>query len=182
MSGATPIRDATPERDAAACLAIYGPFIRDTVISFEEVLPSVEQFAERIRAAQQAHAWLVFEDDGEVVGYAYATQHRSRAAYRWATDVTIYVAQSHHRRGIARRLYEALFDRLRAQGYQVACAGVTLPNEASVALHRALGFEPVGVYRRIGWKFGRWHDVAWWQLELELADGSQPAEPGPLSG
>ncbi|MFL5896742.1 MAG: arsinothricin resistance N-acetyltransferase ArsN1 family B [Thermoleophilaceae bacterium] len=172
------IRDAVPDRDAAACLAIYEPYVRENAVSFEDEAPGLEDFSERMRATLATHPWLVFEADGQIVGYAYGTQHRTRSAYRWAADVTVYVAPSHQRAGVGRRLYEALFDRLRRQGFHVACAGITLPNDASVGLHRALGFEPVGVYRRIGWKLGRWHDVGWWQLELLPADADRPpAEP-----
>jgi L-amino acid N-acyltransferase YncA len=114
-----------------------------------------------------------------VIGYAYAARHRARAAYRWAADVAVYVDPNHRRAGMGRRLYEALFERLREQGMRMACAGVTLPNEASVGLHRALGFEPVGTYRRIGWKAGRWHDVSWFQLDLAQGNEAPPTEPSP---
>jgi len=174
------IRDAISEHDAAACAAIYAPYVRDTVISLEERVPTAEEFAERIATTTQTHPWLVAAEDGEVVGYAYATRHRERASYRWATDVTVYVAEGRHRRGVGRALYEALFARLVGQGFRMACAGVTLPNQASVGLHEALGFQAVGVYRRIGFKFGAWRDVGWWQLELDgrQADGGAPPEPG----
>jgi L-amino acid N-acyltransferase YncA len=174
------IRDADAERDAAACAAIYAPYVIDTVISLEEQPPTEHDFAKRIQATTQTHPWLVAQDDGQVIGYAYATRHRERASYRWAADVTVYVAQTHHRRGIGRTLYETLFPLLVAQGLRVACAGVTLPNEASVGLHETLGFLPVGVYRRIGWKMGAWRDVGWWQLELAPQDdGDSPPKPGP---
>lgn len=175
----TPIRDAFPERDAAGCLAVYAPYITDSVISFEEEPPSVEEFGERMRSTTKTHPWLVYEDDGEIVGYAYAHRHLDRAAYRWAANVAVYLAASHHRKGIGRALYTELFARLRDQGFQVLIAGVTLPNDASVGLHRAFGFEPVGTYRRIGWKNGAWHDVAWFQLELEPAGDVKPPEPRP---
>jgi L-amino acid N-acyltransferase YncA len=119
----------------------------------------------------------VLEEDGEVAGYAYASQHNSRAAYRWAVDVAVYVDPSRRRRGAGRRLYGALLEELRERGYRIACAGITLPNDASVGLHEALGFEPVGIYRRVGWKAGAWHDVGWWQLELTPAGVDPPAEP-----
>jgi L-amino acid N-acyltransferase YncA len=171
------VRDADPERDAAACVEIYAPAIVGSVTSFEEVVPSVEEFAERIRQTTRAYPWLVLEDGGSVVGYAYASQHRARAAYRWAADVSVYVAASHHRRGIGRRLYLELFARLKTQNLQVLCAGVTLPNDASVGLHRALGFEPVGVYRRIGYKLGAWRDVMWLERELAPTTDERPPEP-----
>jgi phosphinothricin acetyltransferase len=171
------IRDALPNLDAEACRAIYAPYVLETSVSFEERVPTADEFRARIEAARASHAWLVLEDGGVVVGYAYASQHRARAAYRWAVDVTVYVAPSHHRRGAGRSLYLELFARLRHLGYQVACAGITLPNEGSVGLHRAMGFEAVGVYKRIGWKAGAWRDVAWLQLELMPATDTLPADP-----
>jgi L-amino acid N-acyltransferase YncA len=156
------IRPAEP-RDAAGCAAVYAPYVIDSCISFEYEAPSAEDFAQRMAAS---HAWVVAEDAGSVVGYAYGSRHRDRAAYDWAADVAIYTAATHHGRGMGRRLYEELLPRLGELGLRVLCAGVALPNDASDALHRALGFEEVGVYRRIGWKGGRWHDVRWWQLHL----------------
>lgn len=170
------IRNAT-EPDAAACAAIYAPYVRETVISFEEEPPTPAQFAERIATTTHSHPWLVAQDANDITGFAYATKHRERASYRWGTDVTVYVAQAHHRRGIGRDLYQALFGLLRRQGFRMALAGITLPNDASVGLHETLGFQPVGVYRRIGYKLGAWHDVGWWQLDLG-GDGA-PREPGP---
>jgi phosphinothricin acetyltransferase len=176
------LRHVDPARDAAACAAIYAPYVAATPASFEEQAPSVEALAERMQRITRTHPWLVLEDAGRVIGYAYATQHRPRAAYRWAADVGVYVDPVHQRRGVGRRLYAALLDLMRAQGLQIACAGITLPNDASVALHRAVGFEPVGTFRAIGWKAGAWRDVSWWQLRLAPAvddDGASPADPGP---
>ena len=147
--------------------------------SLEEDPPGTEEMAGRIDGITRTHPWLVAERDGEVAGYAYGTPHHTRAAYRWSTDVTVYVADEHRRKGVGRDLYEALFDLLSRQGFTMACAGVTLPNEASVALHESLGFEPVGVYRRVAWKFGRWWDVGWWQRQLLPAGTERPGEPGP---
>jgi len=165
--------------DAAACAAIYAPYVTDTAITFELEPPTAEQMAERIAAAERSHAWLVLEDledGGRVVGYAYGGPFKARAAYRWSCEVSIYLETGRRRTGGGRLLYEALFGRLSERGYRTAVAGMTLPNEASAGLHRALGFEPVGTYRRIGWKHGRWHDVAWMQRTLtEAAD--PPAEP-----
>jgi len=171
------IRDAVPDLDAEACRNIYAPYVRDTIVSFEEQVPTVDEFRGRIEAARAKYAWLVLEDAGLVVGYAYASQHRARAAYRWATDVTVYIAASHHRRGAGRLLYTDLFARLRQLGYRVACAGVTLPNAGSVGLHQAMGFEEVGVYKGIGWKAGAWRDVVWFQLELMPATTAIPPDP-----
>ena len=171
------IRSADPDRDAAACAAIYAPHVEASATSFEAAPPTADQFAARIEMTGATHPWLVVERDGEVVGFAYACEHRTRAAYRWAADVSIYLAEASRGQGLGRRLYGELFDRLRAQRFRVACAGVTLPNDASVGLHESLGFVPVGVYRRIGWKAGAWHDVGWWQLDLSPDGVDPPEEP-----
>jgi L-amino acid N-acyltransferase YncA len=169
------IRDAS-ELDAAACAAIYAPYVRDTAISFEIEPPTVEEMATRISEAVRSHAWLVLEDDdGRVVGYAYGGPMKARAAYRWSCEVSVYLELGRRRTGGGRALYEALFVRLTARGYRTAIAGMTLPNPASQGLHEALGFEAIGVYRKIGWKNGAWHDVAWVQRELATA-GDPPIE------
>ncbi|MDQ1661177.1 MAG: hypothetical protein QOJ68_1157 [Blastococcus sp.] len=159
------VRDAT-EDDAAACAAIYAPYVTDTAITFEYEPPTAVQMAARIAAAQRTHAWLVLEDAGSVVGYAYAGPYKERAAYRWSCEVSVYLEPGRRRGGGGRALYEALLSRLTERGFRTAIAGMTLPNEASVGLHRALGFEPIGTTRRIGWKHGAWQDVAWAQRTL----------------
>jgi L-amino acid N-acyltransferase YncA len=169
------IRDATAA-DAAACAAIYAPYVLETTVSFELEPPAAAEMAERIAAAQARHAWLVLEEDGRVVGYAYANRFSARPAYRWSVEVSIYLERGRRRTGGGRRLYESLLARLAERGYRRAMAGMSLPNEASVAFHRALGFEPVGVYREVGWKDGAWRDVAW--VQRAIADGDDPpAEP-----
>lgn len=173
------IRDAEPQCDAAACAAIYAPHVEGSAVSFEEVAPDAAAMAARIEATQATHPWLVAVDGEEVRGFAYACRHRERAAYRWAADVSVYVAEGARHGGVGRVLYAELLGRLRAAGLRTACAGITLPNPASVALHETLGFEPVGVYRRIGWKDGAWRDVGWWQLELMPAGPGTPPEPLP---
>ena len=176
------IRDADRDRDATTCADIYAPYVRDTPISLEERVPTAQEIAERIEATTRTHPWLVAEDETGLIGYAYASRHRERASYRWAADVAVYVSPARHRTGAGRALYGTLFARLADQGYRIACAGITLPNEASVGLHEALGFRPVGVYRKIGWKLGAWHDVGWWQLELAApgtSDDGPPREPEP---
>jgi L-amino acid N-acyltransferase YncA len=162
------LRDAT-EDDAAACAAIYAPYVTETVISFELVPPDAAEMARRIADAQRMHAWVVLVDGGVVVGYAYAGRYKSRPAYRWSCEVSVYVEQGRRRTGAGRILYTALFDRLAQRGFRTVVAGTTLPNDASVGLHRALGFEPVGTYRKIGWKHGRWHDVTWAQRSIGTA-------------
>ena len=165
------VRDADPERDAAACSAIYAPYVLGSVASFEADPPAPDVMATRIAAS---HAWLIAEQDGIALGYAYGSPHRDRAAYRWAADVAIYVDAAHHRAGAGRALYTRLLTRLRDAGLWTACAGITLPNDASEALHRALGFTEVGTYRRIGWKAGAWHDVRWFQIDLRPGDREAP--------
>jgi phosphinothricin acetyltransferase len=172
------IRYADAAGDAAACAAIYGPFVTTGYVSFEEDPPDADEFARRIESTTERYPWLVAEDDG-VIGYAYAAAHRERAAYRWAADVAVYVAEQSRRRGVGRALYAKLLALLTRQGIQVACAGVALPNPASVALHEACGFQPVGIYPRIGFKAGSWRDVGWWQLELIPVRDGVPPEPGP---
>ncbi|MHB8657166.1 MAG: GNAT family N-acetyltransferase [Solirubrobacteraceae bacterium] len=173
------IRSADPRTDAAACAEIYAPFVTGSAASFEETAPEPEQFAQRIERFGATHAWLVAIRDRDVLGYAYGAPHRERAAYRWATDVTVYVASQAQRGGIGRALYDQLLARLADQGFYIACAGITLPNQASVALHRVCGFELVGIYRRIGWKAGAWRDVAWWQRDLRPPADEPPLEPSP---
>ncbi len=159
------IRDAT-ERDAGAMLAIYQPFVTDAAVSFELEPPSPAEFAERIRAAQGRWAWLAAERDGIVAGYAYAGQYKTRAAYDWSVETAVYVHGDHRGQGVGGALYSRLFAVLAEKGFCTAYAGITLPNDASIRLHEALGFTLIGVFRRAGWKFGRWHDVSWWQREL----------------
>jgi L-amino acid N-acyltransferase YncA len=169
------VRDAS-ELDAEACAAIYAPYVTDTAITFETEPPDAAEMATRIAEAQRMHAWLVLEEDSRVVGYAYARPFKAREAYRWACEVSVYLEVGRRRSGAGRTLYNALFDRLAKRGYRTVAAGMTLPNDASEGLHRAMGFEPVGTYRRIGWKNNAWHDVAWAQLTISHEE-DPPAEP-----
>ncbi len=164
--------------DAEAVAAIYAPYIESTVITFEVTPLTAEQMRARMVQSLERCPWLVAEDAGRVVGYAYAGPHRERAAYQWSADVAIYLDQQVHGRGLGRALYSALFPILVRQGYINAYAGITLPNPKSVGLHEALGFAPVGIYRNVGFKMGRWLDVGWWQLQLQpLPDQPQPIVP-----
>jgi phosphinothricin acetyltransferase len=172
------IRSADPQRDATACAEIYSPHVEESPVSFEEGAPDAAEMAARIERYGRSHAWLVAEREGWVVGYAYATAFNERPAYRWSASVSVYVAEEARGSGVGRALYEALFDRLRERGFRMACAGITLPNEASCGLHQSFGFELVGVNREIGWKQGAWRDVGWYQLELVPAGEGPPPEPG----
>jgi phosphinothricin acetyltransferase len=159
--------------DAAACAAIYAPYVTGTAITFEMEPPDEAEMRRRIK---KSLSWLVAEQEGEVVGYAYAGPYKERPAYRWACEVSVYLDGDHRGRGLGRELYADLFDRLESMGLRMLVAGVTLPNPASVKLHQNLGFQPVGTWRRIGWKLGAWHDVHWLQRPIG-ADVDPPGEP-----
>ena len=171
----TLIRVATSQ-DAAAVAAIYAPAVTDRSTSFELTPPDAAEMKRRIRKVLEQYPWLVVESSGEVLGYVYATAHRDRAAYRWSVDTAVYIGSDAHRRGIGRALYTALLEILALQGYRNAYAGSTLPNESSVALHEAMGFRKVGTYNRVGYKFGQWHDVVWFERELaeRIVDPPEP--------
>jgi phosphinothricin acetyltransferase len=158
------VRPAGPG-DAGACAAIYAPFVRESWISFELDAPDEMEMARRLAAYSASHAWLVAEIDGAIAGYAYGSPHRERAAYASSCDVAVYVDPSHARQGLGRALYGALLPLL-ARKYHAAFAGIALPNDASIGLHSAMGFSPVGIYREVGWKMGGWRDVGWWQRLL----------------
>jgi phosphinothricin acetyltransferase len=164
--------------DAPAIQRIYAPFVTDRVTSFEATPPDATEIAHRIGTPGDGFPWLVYEDAGGVVGYAYAAPHAARHAYRWSVNVSVYLDPRVHRRGIGRALYLALFDVLRRQQYVNAYGGITLPNAASEGLHRSVGFVPVGIYRGVGFKFGQWWDVAW--MHLRLREDATPAEPQPF--
>lgn len=161
---------ARPE-DGPAVAAIYDPLVEFSIATFETEPPGGREMSRRIAATLPRHPWLVAEK-GSLIGYAYATPHRTRPAYRWAVDVSVYVDPTHRGTGMGRGLYESLIEILVLQGFRTAHAGISLPNPASVALHEAMGFIPVGVYPRVGWKLGEWRDVGWWRRDL--ADTSDP--------
>jgi L-amino acid N-acyltransferase YncA len=167
------------ENDAADIQAIYAPEVIETPITFETEPPSVDEIRRRLRETLALYPWLACEADGSVVGYAYATSHRSRASYRWSVDVSVYNHRGARGVGIGRALYTALLAILPVQGFVKAYAGITLPNPGSVGLHESMGFRPVGVYRDVGYKLGAWRDVGWWDLALQAAPAA-PGEPLPL--
>ena len=174
------IRSATPA-DARELLDIYRPFVTASSVTFELDVPPEAEFRQRIEKVLAFAPWLVAEIDGRIAGYAYATRHRERIGYQWSVESSVYVHPEFHRRGLGRALYGALFPLLRDQGFVNVYAGIALPNAASVALHESFGFEPVGVYRKIGFKLGRWVDVGWWSVALREppADPIPPRIPGP---
>ena len=169
------VRIAEP-KDAGAVSEIYAVYVAETVISFELEPPSETQMAERMARLASRFPWLVYEEAGEVLGYAYASPHRERAAYGWSADATVYVARRGARRGIGRSLYQLLAPILDLQGFHSVFGGITLPNAASVGLHEACGYRPIGVYPEVGFKFGAWHDVGWWGLRLNAA-APDPSPP-----
>lgn len=168
------IRIAEPA-DAPGVAAIYGPFVAASPVSFEMAVPTAPEMESRITSGLAFAPWLVCVDGAHVDGYAYASRHRERAAYRFCVDVSVYVGEGRRRTGVGRALYTSLLALLRLQGFYAVHAGITLPNEASVRLHESLGFRPAGVYPRVGFKCGAWHDVGWWQLALRDRRG-EPLE------
>jgi L-amino acid N-acyltransferase YncA len=169
------VRPATPD-DASAIREIYAPAVRSTPVSFEERVPDPADLVRRMTAEPRL-PWLVAEVGGEVAGYAYATQYRTRPAYRWSAECSVYLAAAHRGQGIGRLLYERLVPEVRELGYVTLLAGITLPNPASVGLHQALGFQPAGVLPAVGFKLGAWHDVSWWALALHADPPTDPPEP-----
>ena len=161
MTQAT-IRTAT-SADVPAIRAIYAPYVLETSISFETEVPNEEMLAARI---EDAHLWLVAERAGRVVAYAYAGEHRARAAYRFACDCSVYVDLGQRRGGLGSMLYAQVLTGAKARGFHTAYGGITLPNDASVALHERFGFRHIGTFSEVGWKLGRWHDVGWWERRL----------------
>lgn len=172
------IRTAGPE-DAAGVAAIYAPIVRDTHTSFETVVPSADEMWRRIETTLPRYPWLVCVgggDVGEVLGYAYASEHRPRCAYQWAVETTVYITESARRTGVGRALYDRLFEILVRQGFTRAIAGVSLPNEASVGFHESFAFERIATYPHVGYKFGKWYDTGWWQRPL-APEGDPPVAP-----
>ncbi len=170
--------------DAEGILAIYAPIVRETTISFELEPPTVAEMRRRIETTLAKLPWLVCASGRGTEGYAYASKHRERAAYQWSVDVSVYVVEAMRGKGLGRRLYTSLLGMLQDLGYYSALAGIALPNPASVGLHEAMGFRPIGVYRNIGYKLGAWHDVGWWQKQLrEYGEGPEaPRGMGDYAG
>jgi len=173
------IRLAT-EEDAEGILHIYRSYIIDSAVSFETVVPTVDEMAKRIRHSLDSHCWLVWEEQEQLGGYAYACQHHPRAAYRWAVDVSIYIGESQQGKGLGKRLYAALFAILRRQGYANAYSCICLPHPKSVGIHEYFGFKKVAHFNKVGYKLDQWWDVGWWELSL-LEKEIDPVQPISLS-
>jgi L-amino acid N-acyltransferase YncA len=173
------IRLASPA-DASQIREIYAPIVLNTPTSFEYVVPEIEDITARITKTLQQYPWLVCDIGGQVAGYTYASSFRSRQAYQWTTEVTAYIHPKFHRRGIGRGLYTSLFAILRQQGYFNAISIITVPNDASIGLHETMGFEKIGVFENMGYKFKEWHSTGWWQLEL-CPMPNNPQSPTPIT-
>lgn len=161
--------------DAEAMLEIYRPYVLDTAISFETTAPTLAEFSGRIEELTEKFPWLVCTESGQIVGYAYAGAYKSRCAYGWSVESTVYVRSGFQGKGIGKELYQKLLKILKDQGAVNVIGGIALPNQASVALHESLGFEKVAQFKDVGFKLGKWWDVGYWQLQLQ-----KPIEPGPL--
>lgn len=175
-----PLLRPAREADAMSMLAIYAPYVTETTVSSEYTPPSLEEFLGRMRTFQSRLPWLVCELDGAITGYGYASPHRTRAAYQWSVETSIYVADKWHRHGIAGAIYTALFELLAMQGYYNIYVGITSPNERSMKFHKAMGFIISGAYQESMYKFGQWRDVLWMGRSLRPHDTApQPTIPFP---
>lgn len=163
------IRFAT-EQDIPAILAIYGPYVENTAISFEYSVPTLEEFTQRFRKYTCQFPWLVWEEDGQVLGYAYGSAPFERAAYGWCAEASIYLAPQAHRRGIGTKLYKALEQLLTLQGYRKLYALVTTANPPSVQFHLKMGYRHLVEFQDCGFKFGSWHGVTWLEKNLNPVD------------
>jgi L-amino acid N-acyltransferase YncA len=167
------IRLAT-QSDSKVLLEIYAPFIKDTLITFEYEVPTVAEFGSRISNIEKRYPWLVCEIDGQIVGYAYASQFNERTAYDWTVDVSVYVHPDYQRKKIAVALYSCLFELLKLQGFYSICAIITASNKRSLNFHQAFGFKTAGHYQNIGYKFDQWLDVEW--LSLVIGNFNKPPQ------
>jgi phosphinothricin acetyltransferase len=168
------IRNAT-KRDITAILSVYAPYVTDTVVSFEDRVPSVDEMETRM---EESHVWVVAEEGEALIGFAYAAPFHRRGAYRWSVEVSVYLESGVRGRGIGRALVTHVLERVRASGFVNAFAGTTLPNEASVGLFESIGFTKIAHQREVGYKLGHWHDVGWWQLRLREPEVPPPTLPG----
>lgn len=168
------LRFAAPE-DARALLAVYHQYI-DTSVTFEYTLPTAEEFRDRIEDISQDYPYLVWEEDGAILGYAYAHRFHERAAYQWCAELSVYLERAAHGRGLGTKLYTALMEILRLQGVRNVYGCITVPNDKSIALHKAMGFQLVAQFHNAGYKAGAWHDVVWYEKSIAPAGGT----PAPI--
>jgi L-amino acid N-acyltransferase YncA len=166
MSTEVTIRKVTP-RDAPTIREIYAPYVVDTSITFETDIPTVEEIQKRI-ATNSLLGWNVAVANGDVVGFSYAAKYRERAAYQWCCETSIYLRPNFHGKGIGSKLYASLFDQLKAKGFVTAYGVITLPNEQSAAFHESMGFKYFATFKNVGFKLGKWHDVGWWEKNLNV--------------
>lgn len=168
------------QKDAEQLLGIYRPFVTHNAVSFETEVPSVKDFQLRMKSYMLTYPWLVCEDEGKIIGYAYASRYRDRIAYQWSCECSVYVDRNYQRKGIAGALYSALFEVLRYQGFANVYAVITHPNPASIKFHVAAGFKLFAIYKKVGYKFGKWHDVHWYAMKINSYD-RHPESPKPFS-
>ncbi len=168
------------KKDAGQLLEIYAPFISHSAVSFESEVPSVREFEERMKSYMQTYPWLVCEQDNEIIGYAYASRYRDRKAYQWSCECSVYVKKKFRKSGIARMLYTVLFETLKRQGFMNVYAVITFPNPASIRFHRKAGFRKFAVYKKVGYKMGKWNDVHWYGKQL-LKPVVKPKMPAPFA-
>lgn len=169
------IRMATV-KDVPRILEIYGPYIENTAISFEYEIPSLEAFTQRFLGITAQFPWLVWEENGVILGYAYGSRPFERAAYQWCASASIYLCPEAFGKGIGRKLYAALEQYLQQQGYRKVYAVITTANEDSVAFHRAVGFQYTATMPNCGYKFGKWYGTVWMEKDLNTWD-TPPQEP-----
>ncbi|NBC67091.1 MAG: GNAT family N-acetyltransferase [Bacteroidetes bacterium] len=174
------IRIVSPD-DADQILSIYKPIVEQTAISFQVTPPSVQEMANKIHSTIETYPWIVAENDELITGYSYATHHRSREAYQWSVEPSIYVRQGYKKSGIATQLYQSLFEVLRLQGYFKAIAIITMPNRASIEFHKKMGFSNIGTIHKAGYKFNQWHDTSWWEYQLQDKNKKRPEEIKPFN-
>jgi len=168
------LRLASPA-DAEGILSIYAPYIENTSFTFETEVPSLPEFSKRIKNYMENWPWLVYETDGQIAGYAYAGRYRERIAYQWCVESSVYINDNFQQHGIAGKLYSALFDILKKQGFRTVYAVINLPNDKSVKFHEKCGFHYFATYEKVGYKLGKWKNVGWWQLSInEYTDQPQP--------
>ena len=167
---------AVTENDAAEIIKIYEPHVTNSHVSFELIAPSEKDMRARIQEYTRTFPWYVWEEGNKVVAYAYASTYRTRAAYQWNAEVSVYVDQQNAKKGVGRKLYEALISDMKKRGYINLYAVIALPNEASIKFHEAMGFDYLGVYKNVGYKLGKWHDVGWWVL----SENELPKSPVPI--